>query len=89
MADSFVRSVHRRGESPERGVFQRLADLLTLRVDLVAVLKELALAPVSCSSAASQRRDEPKARLYPIRGGKTPAPSSAIRPFRCLPWKRH
>lgn len=89
MADSFIRRVHRRGESPDRGVFQMLADLLRLRVDLAALLKELALAPVSYSSKASQRRDEAKARLCAIRGGKTPAPPSAIQPVRCLPWNRH
>jgi hypothetical protein len=89
MADSFIRSVHRRGESPDRGVFQMLADLLTLRVDLTALLKDLALAPVSCSSTGSQRRDEAKARLCAIRGSKTAAPPSAIQPVRCLPWKRY
>jgi hypothetical protein len=89
MADSFIRSVHRRGVSPDRGVFQMLADLLTGHVDVAALLKELALAPVSCSSTASKRRDEAKARPCGIRGGKTLAPPSAIRPFRCLPWKRH
>jgi hypothetical protein len=89
MADSFVRSVHRRGESTDRGVFQILADLLTLRVDLAALLKELAFAPVSCSSKANQRRDAAKARPCAIRGGKTPVPASAIRPCRCSPWKRH
>jgi hypothetical protein len=79
MADSLVRIVHRRGESANRGVLRMLADLLTLRVDLAAVFKDLALAPGSYSQAASRRRDGVEVRLCAIRGGKTSTHPTAIR----------